>query len=82
MLGLMQDWPLLIHRVIDHAATQHPDRAVISRSVEGDIHRSTYRMIRTRALKLAKRLQRDGVKLGDRIGSRFVMGHSLYRQSS
>jgi fatty-acyl-CoA synthase len=38
MLGLMQDWPLLCHRIIDHAAIQHGNRAVISRSVEGPIH--------------------------------------------
>ena len=33
MLGLMQDWPLLCHRIIDHAAIQHADRAVVTRSV-------------------------------------------------
>ena len=37
MLGLMQDWPLLCHRVIDHAATYHGSRPVITRSVEGPI---------------------------------------------
>ena len=56
MLGLMQDWPLLTHRVIDYAALQHPDRAVISRSVEGPIRRTTYHDVRLRALKLAQRL--------------------------
>src|SRR5215475_10693948 len=35
MLGLMQDWSLLCHRVIDHAATNHGHREVVSRSVEG-----------------------------------------------
>ena len=69
MLGLMQDWPLLIHRVIDYAAIQHPKRGVISRSVEGPIHRSTYAEVRLRALKLAQRLARDGIGLGDRIGT-------------
>jgi fatty-acyl-CoA synthase len=34
MLGLMQDWPLLCHRIIDHAATFHGERKVITRSVE------------------------------------------------
>ena len=32
MLGLMQDWPLLCHRIIDHAAIQHGARKVVSRS--------------------------------------------------
>lgn len=69
MLGLMQDWPLLIHRVIDHAAIQHPDRPVISRSVEGPIHRTTYKEVRSRSLQLAKRLEKDGIGLGDRVGT-------------
>ena len=69
MQGLMQDWPLLIHRIIDHAAAQHGSRPVISRSVEGPIHRTTYGEIRTRALRVAKRLSRDGIKLGDRVGT-------------
>jgi fatty-acyl-CoA synthase len=62
----MQDWPLLCHKVIDHAATQHGNREVISRSVEGPIHRTNYREVRSRALRAAKRLEADGMKLGDR----------------
>jgi fatty-acyl-CoA synthase len=69
MLGLMQDWPLLCHRVIDHAATNHPERAVISRSVEGPIHTTNYTAVRARALKVAQRLERDGIKLGDRVAT-------------
>ncbi len=69
MLGLMQDWPLLIHKVIDFAAAQHPGREVVSRSVEGPMHRTNYRDIRSRALKGAQRLKRDGVKIGDRIAT-------------
>jgi acyl-CoA synthetase (AMP-forming)/AMP-acid ligase II len=69
MLGLMQDWPLLIHRVIDYAAVQHPNRSVVSRSVEGPIHRTSYAEIRKRSLQLAQRLQRDGIGLGDRVAT-------------
>ena len=69
MLGLMQDWPLLIHRIIDHAAIQHPHRPVVSRSVEGPIHRTDYASIRSRALRLAKRLDRDGIREGDRVAT-------------
>jgi len=42
MLGLMQDWPLLCHRIIDHAALNHGSRPVHSRSVEGPLHTTTY----------------------------------------
>ena len=69
MLGLMQDWPLLCHRIIDHAATYHPERRVISRSVEGPFHTTNYFELRRRALKVAQRLDRDGIKLGDRVAT-------------
>ncbi|MBV9260007.1 MAG: AMP-binding protein, partial [Pseudolabrys sp.] len=69
MLGLMQDWPLLCHRIIDHAATYHAARKVITRSVEGPIVETDYAQIRARALKVAQRLEKDGVKLGDRVAT-------------
>jgi len=69
MRGLMQDWPMLTHRIIDHAARVHGGREVVSRSVEGPIHRTTYREIRARALKVAQRLDREGIKLGDRVAT-------------
>ena len=69
MLGLMQHWPLLIHRIIDHAAIQHGTREVVSRGVEGAIRRTTYAGIRETALKIAKRLAKDGIVLGDRVAT-------------
>ena len=69
MLGLMQDWPLLCHRIIDHAAMNHAGRAIVTRSLEGAIHETTYAEIRARALRLAQRLERDGVGLGDRVAT-------------
>src|ERR1043166_1935721 len=69
MLGLMQDWPLLCHRIIDHAAIQHGNRPVVTRSVEGPIHTTNYIEVRRRALKLAQRLGRDGIKPGDRVAT-------------
>ncbi|HEY4941538.1 MAG TPA: 3-(methylthio)propionyl-CoA ligase [Rhizomicrobium sp.] len=69
MLGLMQDWPLLVHKIIDHAALYHGDREVVSRSVEGPIHRTNYREIGTRARKVAEALDRRGIKPGDRVAT-------------
>ncbi|MDB5503576.1 MAG: long-chain fatty acid--CoA ligase [Tardiphaga sp.] len=69
MLGLMQDWPLLCHRIIDHAAKVHGEREVVSRSIEGPIHRTNYANIRARSLQVAQRLDRDGIKLGDRVAT-------------
>ena len=69
MLGLMQDWPLLLHRIIDHAAVQHGGVEVVSRSIEGPIHRTSYAALRTRALRVAKRLALDGIQPGDRVAT-------------
>jgi fatty-acyl-CoA synthase len=69
MLGLMQDWPLQLHRIIDHAANFHGERKVISRSIEGPIHTTDYRQVRARALKVSQRLSKDGIKLGDRVAT-------------
>ncbi|QDM18703.1 fatty-acid--CoA ligase [Tardiphaga sp. vice352] len=69
MRGLMQDWPLLCTRIIDHAAQVHGEREVVTRSVEGPIHRTNYAEIRARALKVAQRLDRDGIKMGDRVAT-------------
>ncbi len=69
MRGLMQEWPLLCHKLIDHAAIQHPDREIVSRSVEGPIVRTDYAGLRRRALKVSGLLRRDGFSLGDRIAT-------------
>ena len=69
MFGMMQDWPLLVHKIIDSAATQHGAQEVVSRTLEGPIERVTYRDLRGRALKVAQRLARDGIKLGDRVAT-------------
>ena len=69
MLGLMQDWPLLVHKIIDHAALYHGDREVVTRSVEGPIERTNYRAIAKRARKVASALDARGIKLGDRVAT-------------
>ena len=69
MLGSMQDWPLVCTKIIDHAAAQHPHRPILTRSVEGPMHRTDYAELRRRALRCAKRLDRHGIRLGDRVGT-------------
>ncbi|MGL4637834.1 MAG: long-chain-fatty-acid--CoA ligase [Beijerinckiaceae bacterium] len=67
--GLMQDWPLRIHRILDHAAIYHPDRAIVSRSVEGPVHTTNYAEVRRRSLQMAQRLVADGLQPGDRVAT-------------
>lgn len=69
MQGLMQDWPLLVHKIIDHAALYHGDREVVTRSVEGPIHRTNYREIRARARRFASALEQLGLEEGDRVAT-------------
>ena len=69
MLGQMQDWPLLVHKIIDHAARYHGEREVVTRTVEGPIARTTYREIQARAQRCAKALTRLGIKTGDRVAT-------------
>ena len=69
MLGLMQSQPLLISGLIEFAERHHGDAEIVSRRVEGDIHRYTYRDSAKRARKVAAAL--DGLKLGfgDRVAT-------------
>ena len=69
MQGLMQDQQLLISSLIEFANRFHGDAEIVSRRVEGDIHRYTYRDLTARARQLANAL--DGLKLahGDRVAS-------------
>ena len=65
----MQDYPLLVNSVIDHAALNHGEREMVTRGVEGPIRRTTLADVRSRSLRVAKALEKEGVKLGDRIAT-------------
>jgi acyl-CoA synthetase (AMP-forming)/AMP-acid ligase II len=69
MRGLMMDRPLLISQLIEFAAEYHNTTEIVSRTIEGPIHRYTYADAAARARKLAKALQRLDVKMGDRIAT-------------
>ncbi len=65
----MMQRPLLISALIEFAEANHGDTEIVSRRVEGDIHRYTYRDANRRAKQLANALRHLGVKVGDRIGT-------------
>jgi fatty-acyl-CoA synthase len=69
MLGLMQNWPLTVDKILDHAKAWHGDREVVSRSIEGPIVRTTYAEIHARAKRLSNALAGLGVQPGDRVAT-------------
>jgi 3-(methylthio)propionyl---CoA ligase len=69
MLGLMQDQPLLISTLIEFAARHHHDAEIVSRRVEGDIHRYTYADAAARSRQVARALDRLGLAFSDRVGT-------------
>ena len=69
MLGMMQDWPLTVDKILDHAKNWHGHREVVTRSVEGPIIRTTYAEIHARSKRVSSVLQGWDVKVGDRIAT-------------
>ena len=69
MHGTMQDWPLLVHKLIDHAATYHASREVVSLACEGGVHRSNWAQVRARARRVVGALQALGIRPGDRVAT-------------
>ncbi len=69
MLGNMMDTQLLIIDLLRHACNRHPSQEVVSRRLEGDIHRSDYAQIWQRSSQLANVLDAMAVQPGDRIAT-------------
>ena len=69
VMGQMMSQPLLISSIIDFAARHYGQSEIVSRRVEGDMHRYTYRDCRDRAKRVAHALQGLGVQMGDRVAT-------------
>ena len=69
MLGNMQEGQLLISGLIEHAETYHKDTEIVSRSVEGPIHRYTLKDAADRSRKLANALGKLDLQQGDVVGT-------------
>jgi len=69
MLGLMQDQPLSISSLIEFAGRHHHNAEIVSRRVEGDIHRTTYREVAARSRQVAGALDRLGLAFSDRFAT-------------
>ncbi|WP_119153418.1 3-(methylthio)propionyl-CoA ligase [Caldimonas tepidiphila] len=69
MQGQMMDVPLLVSSLLVHAERHHGEQEIVSRRVEGDIHRCTYRELAARARRVAKAIAALGVQQGQRVGT-------------
>src|SRR5687767_14010797 len=69
MQGLMMDQPLLISELIRHDDRIHGETEIVSKTVEGGIHRYNYSEAHRRARRLANALRRLGVARHDRVGT-------------
>ena len=69
MNGLMMDVPMLVSSLLVHAERYHGDTEIVSRMIEGGIHRYTYANAALRARKTAQAIKRLGIKKGERVGT-------------
>lgn len=69
MRGRMMETPLLVSSLIEHAGRVHGDQEIVTRTVEGPLHRGSWAEVRSRAKKLARALQAHGIGPGDRLAT-------------
>lgn len=69
MRGLMQDVPLTVDRILDHAAIWHPRREIVTRDLAGRVTRSDYAALHRLAKRISAALLRDGIQAGDRVAT-------------
>ncbi|HKE46252.1 MAG TPA: 3-(methylthio)propionyl-CoA ligase [Steroidobacteraceae bacterium] len=69
MHGLMMQQPLLVASLLRHAELNHADQVVVSRRVEGDLHRYSFRDLAARARRMANALAKLGVGHSDRVAT-------------
>lgn len=68
-LGAMQDWPLRVTRLLDHAEREHGAREIVAARPDGLLVRRDWRAIANDARRLAKALERIKVRPGDRVAT-------------
>ncbi|WP_088280006.1 3-(methylthio)propionyl-CoA ligase [Ideonella sp. A 288] len=69
MNGQMMQQPLLISSLLVHAERHHAEQQIVTRRVEGDIHRCSFRDLAVRSRRMAKAMQALGVTPGQRVGT-------------
>ena len=74
--GCMQDVPLMISSLLEYAATNHPNREIVSKLNDGTIHRYGYAQAHSNAKRLAKALLKHGISMSDRVAT---LANNSYR---
>jgi fatty-acyl-CoA synthase len=69
MIGAMQDWPLRLGRLFDHAAREHGLREIVSYQADGSVSRSSWAGVVADARRFARALERLGIRPGDRVAT-------------
>ena len=78
MHGLMMDTPLTVSSILQYAEQYHQDGEIVSRNVEGGIHRYSYKDAAARSRRLANGLKRLGVQKQDRVATLAWNTHRHY----
>jgi len=74
-LGAMQDWPLRVTLLVDHAEREHGDAEIVSAWADGRITRTNWREVARDARRMAQALERLGIRPGDRVAT-LAMNHA------
>lgn len=69
MQGIMQDWPLTVNKILEHAKMQHSAREIITRRVEGNIVRWTYADLYDASKQVSNALKDINIGMGDRVAT-------------
>ena len=75
LMGRMMNGPLMISSLLKHAARHSGDVEIVSKRVEGDLHRTHWRGLELRARQAAQAFAALGCVAGDRVGTLAWNGH-------
>jgi fatty-acyl-CoA synthase len=76
-LGGMQDWPLRLTRLIDHAEREHGAREIVAARADGTTVRTNWKRMAYDARRVAQALEKLGVRQGDRVAT-LAMNHDRH----
>ena len=76
-LGAMQDWPLRVMRLVDHAEREHPEQEIVTAWADGSTTRTNWLEVAHQGRQMVQALERIGIRPGDRVAT-LAMNHSRH----